>query len=344
MSMPKFYIIAEGIGFGHASRCMILAKELEKHGQVKIFTYGKAVEFVRQNGFHVHELDMDFTLKTCTKEKDLEKNIVNYISKIKLADFTKLILLMKKDTPKAIFVDSNIFGLCVAKVYGKARIFFITNGNDLAVFTNKGILWNGAAVVSKFSIQVPERVFVPDFPPPYCIGQRNLAFYGMEDKFCFVGPLAKRMDDDGWQHKLISLGGTDNESAYKLLSQIDGKFISTGHKAKNIRRIKNEQYEEYFSKAEVVITHGGHNTIQECIMAGKPMVILHDGTYMERVNNAKRVAELGLGVEVDSRFANKQVLERAIEHAIELKPNCMKFAKSAAKFHAAREIVEMTIE
>ncbi|MGH3096077.1 MAG: glycosyltransferase [Streptosporangiales bacterium] len=106
---------------------------------------------------------------------------------------------------------------------------------------------------------------------------------------------------------LGSLGSADVELMQRLvdcLAATPYRFIvSKGPRHKEVKLAENMWGAEMVPQtrviplADVVITHGGNNTVTETLHFGKPQVVLP--LFWDQYDNAQRVDELGLGVRLD---------------------------------------------
>ena len=62
---------------------------------------------------------------------------------------------------------------------------------------------------------------------------------------------------------------------------------------------------------DLVITHGGNNTVTETFFFGKPMIVMP--LFGDQPDNAQRIHDKGLGIRLDPYRCSKQELLEAIE-------------------------------
>jgi UDP:flavonoid glycosyltransferase YjiC (YdhE family) len=67
-------------------------------------------------------------------------------------------------------------------------------------------------------------------------------------------------------------------------------------------------------QVDVVITHGGNNTVTECFHNGKPMVVLP--LFWDQVDNAQRLDETGFGVRLSTYGFDDADLTSAIDRLL----------------------------
>lgn len=115
---------------------------------------------------------------------------------------------------------------------------------------------------------------------------------------------------------LGSLGSADVELMRRVISCLSGTpyryIVSKGPLHSEIELASNMTGAEFLPQTSVipicdlVITHGGNNTITECLHFGKPTIVLP--LFWDQYDNAQRMHELGLGIRLDTyRFTDAEM-------------------------------------
>jgi MGT family glycosyltransferase len=120
---------------------------------------------------------------------------------------------------------------------------------------------------------------------------------------------------------LGSLGSADVGLMQKLIDVLAQTeyfvIVSMGPQHEELRLAPNMTGEEFLAQpailpeVDVVITHGGNNTVTESLHFGKPMVVLP--LFWDQHDNAQRMHELGLGRRLDTYEHEPAELIEAIE-------------------------------
>ncbi len=123
---------------------------------------------------------------------------------------------------------------------------------------------------------------------------------------------------------LGSLGSADVELMRSLIVSLSASryrvIVSKGPQHDQLELADNMVGEEFLPqtsvlpKVDVVITHGGNNTVTECLRFGKPMVVLP--LFWDQYDNAQRIHETGFGIRLDTYGHEPEELHGAIEHLL----------------------------
>ena len=118
---------------------------------------------------------------------------------------------------------------------------------------------------------------------------------------------------------LGSLGSADTQLMGRLIEVLGRTeyrvIVSMGPQQEELHLAGNMVGAEFLPQTSIlplvdlVITHGGNNTVTECLHFGKPMIVLP--LFWDQHDNAQRVQETGFGVRLDPyRFRDDELLDR----------------------------------
>jgi MGT family glycosyltransferase len=123
---------------------------------------------------------------------------------------------------------------------------------------------------------------------------------------------------------LGSLGSADAELMQRLIDTLAATdyrvIVSMGPQHDQLRLADNMVGEEFLPQTKIlplvdlVVTHGGNNTVTECFWAGKPMVLLP--LFWDQYDNAQRVHETGFGIRLDTYGHEPEELTGAIDRLL----------------------------
>jgi len=123
---------------------------------------------------------------------------------------------------------------------------------------------------------------------------------------------------------LGSLGSADVELMRSLIDSLaDPRYrviVSMGPQHEELELAENMVGEEFLPQASIlpqvdlVITHGGNNTVTECLAFGKPMVVLP--LFWDQYDNAQRIDETGFGARLDTYAHRPDELRAAIDRLL----------------------------
>jgi MGT family glycosyltransferase len=142
---------------------------------------------------------------------------------------------------------------------------------------------------------------------------------------------------------LGSLGSADVELMRKLVADLAEApyrvIVSKGPQHTELELAANMCGEEFLPQTEIlpkvdlVITHGGNNTVTECLYFGKPMVVLP--IFWDQHDNAQRIDEAGFGVRLDTYGHSGAELAGAIERLLGDEALAARLARTSERLQGA---------
>ena len=143
---------------------------------------------------------------------------------------------------------------------------------------------------------------------------------------------------------LGSLGSADVALMRTLVAELAEApyrfIVSKGPQADEFELAPNMVGAEFLPQTSVlplvdlVITHGGNNTVTESLFFGKPMVVLP--IFWDQHDNAQRLDETGYGIRLDTYAHTAEELRGAIARLLDDGALADRLAQASRRLRAAR--------
>ncbi|MEM4707104.1 MAG: glycosyltransferase family protein [Candidatus Anstonellales archaeon] len=330
----KATFFVEGIGYGHASRMLPIIQRFKKR---EVISYGTGARFLSSYGVEVRKIPEPYNLEVDEEGVDWVKTIVKSAKAINPKILATSISALKDSD--VVIVDSTPLGIAMGKMMG-IKTLVVLNQIDPSTFFSGFFV---RKITEKLFTQIfssVDGIAIVDFPPPFNISPAKRLDTNIPIRF--VGPTVKpkktKKTKKGFG-AVVSGGSDTSTNILHVLKKSKYNYFIKGSRKERMRNINFvKDIRDYMLQSEFCILHGGHTSIMECVLMKKPMVVAPLENYTERVENAQGVERLGLGVLVNPRWLDENVLDFAIEKALSLRPNLKRFYSFAKNFDGAKEV------
>lgn len=366
----KIYFSISSEGYGHSSRTLAIATELDKKNYI-IATYDYALERLRAKGLPCHKVSQELKFIGHDGAFDVAKTIIQNQSW--LMKFNSMVdeevNIIKKSGASCVVADGRMVPVMAAE---KLKLPCITITNQSAFYPffqqdNWLVKLLGVSFDSwmRMYLSSTEEILIPDFEPPYTICLPNLSHNRkIMKRTRFVGPLVN-FDydsvpliprDTSRTYVVVSLGGHSYRrplfdcilETAKKLPNVDFD-IFTFFEADNVPSnvyLKGmlPDISSYLKTADIVIAQAGHSTAMEILSFGKPSIIVPDLNQIEQENNAKRMAELQVAEVISHDNLTSHKMFDCIQKVMnddKYKKNAQFFATMSKEMNAKKKVANI---
>ena len=201
----RVYFAANGIGLGHVSRDIPIAKKIEAiGGKVRFSTFLEGVVYLKKRGFTVRSappLTMinDETGKINLRLSGIKQGVTSPLTFMRQVKFE--IREMKKFNPDIVLADSRLSSIYAAKILDIPIVSILNQFSpiipreednslfrvaDASIMTLLGSMWAWS-----------DLILIPDFPEPYTISLDTLRIpHAYNKKVKYIGPIIEYKSDE----------------------------------------------------------------------------------------------------------------------------------------------------
>lgn len=369
----KIYFSISSEGYGHSSRAMAIAGELDR-SKYLIGTYGYAYERLKTRGIPCHIVSQELKFVGADGAFDVAKTIVQNQGWV--VNFNKMVDeevdIIKKSGASCVVADGRMIPVMAAE---KLKLPCITITNQSAFYPffqqdNWLVKLLGVSFDSwmRMYLSSTEEILIPDFEPPYTVCLPNLSHNRkIMKRTRFVGPLVNFNYDDVKTIErntdrpfiVVSLGGHAYRrplfdcilDAAKKLPEIDFEiftFFEADELPSNVHlQGMISDVSPYLKTADLIISQAGHSTAMEILSLGKPSIIVPDLNQIEQENNAKRMAELQVSEVINHDNLTVHRMYDCIQKVMndeKFKKNAQFFATMSREMNAKKRVADILSE
>jgi UDP-N-acetylglucosamine--N-acetylmuramyl-(pentapeptide) pyrophosphoryl-undecaprenol N-acetylglucosamine transferase len=356
MVSRRVYFAVFGSGLGHVSRILDITERVRRDGdEFRYSCSGQAQNYLNMHGQEENVLkspsfDVEWTQEGSFSSKDfIPRFPYMFNSFLKQIAFERTNI--SRFDPQVVVSDSRLSPVLAAR---EKSYPILTMLNQFKVsfpprFSGKGV----GRIYERFAGDVlgllwslSDEVLMTDLPPPYTIGEANLAGTDVSRIVRYVGftspeveisrerlEMARRLlSIDGRPLAFFQISGPDVTKrtfrdtvlqATEALAKRYNIIISMGYPSGSgePRRLANGAWiydwcpikDELFMLSSLVVARAGHRTIGQCIDTGKPAVLIPIHNHSEQIGNANKFSKLGLGIDIRSEKLTALNLEESVE-------------------------------
>ena len=372
--MRKIYFAVFGSGLGHATRMLDLAELLRSSGDNILYSCsGQGLSYLRTRVSRAETVECPSLDVEWTEEGSFSSRgfLVHFPQMLR--SFTNQVAFeaesIAKFDPKVIVSDSRLSPVFAGRLRSRPVITMLNQfkvtlppryrGGALGTLYERiagnvlGLLWS-----------LSDQVLLTDLPPPYTIGEANVAGTDLTRIVKYVGfttpslevseeRLQKARDVLGFDKRplvFFQISGPDAtkkrfyDIALKSASALSARYkvvvsmgllggsgeprgLADGTLLYDWCPIKDE----LFLLSEVLVARAGHRTIGQCIDAGKPAVLVPIHNHSEQLGNAEKFQRLGLGIDILPQDLDPEGLTAAVD-------SCMRDPKFRKNLDAVGQV------
>lgn len=369
----KIYFSISSEGYGHSSRVMSIAANLDKKNYL-IGTYDYALERIKAKGLPCHKISQELKFIGQDGAFDVAKTILKNQSWV--MKFNKMVDeevdIIKKSGASCVVADGRMIPVMAAEKL-KLPCITITNQSAFYPFFQQDnwlvkLLGVSFDTWMQMYLSSTEEILIPDFEPPYTICLPNLSHNRkIMKRTRFVGPLVNFdcenipliQRESKNPYIVVSLGGhAYRRPLFDCILKVAKKMpdidfdIFTFFEADEIPSNVNiigmlPDISSYLKTADMVIAQAGHSTAMEILSLGKPSVIVPDLNQIEQENNAKRMAELQVSEVITHKSLTVNRMFDCIQKVMndeKYKKKAEFFAKMSLEMNAKKKVADILSE